>query len=409
MHYDFPIIKRIEDVLPAIEGRDEFIVAEREGYTVINYNVGFEDTFTIDENDLMMNYGDMIPKGVMRRECRGIIFDANGYIISRPFHKFFNVGERDETQLHNVDLSQDHTVMEKMDGSMIRPLVFFDKDNVQVLALGTKMGITDTANQAQEYLNSLDLGDRYGKQYFMLNMANRGFTPLFEFVAPDNRIVIEYDSADLVLLAVRDNVTGEYMSYNDMVRESRDAKLSVVPQFGAVDGDFGEYIDRQRGKEGREGDIIRFADGHMLKIKNDWYVRIHKVKDKIRSDRHILSLVLNNELDDIFPHLDENDFNRVKKFERDFHVSYKEKLVDLSSKIDAVLNEAGGDKKKLAVEVLPNSSFSKKDYSFAFKAYDGHDVGELLMKHILSNLGNTVKYNELAKFLGLNEDVGEVE
>jgi hypothetical protein len=31
MHYEFPMIRHISDVLPHIEGREEFIVAEREG------------------------------------------------------------------------------------------------------------------------------------------------------------------------------------------------------------------------------------------------------------------------------------------------------------------------------------------------------------------------------------------
>ena len=39
MNYEFPTIRNISDVLPAIMGRDEFVVAEKEGYTVINYNV----------------------------------------------------------------------------------------------------------------------------------------------------------------------------------------------------------------------------------------------------------------------------------------------------------------------------------------------------------------------------------
>ena len=38
MNYEFPIIRNISDVLPAIHGRDEFVVAEKEGYTVINFD-----------------------------------------------------------------------------------------------------------------------------------------------------------------------------------------------------------------------------------------------------------------------------------------------------------------------------------------------------------------------------------
>ena len=45
MSYEFPVIKNISDVLPAIAGKEEFIVAERNGFNVINYLVNYELTF----------------------------------------------------------------------------------------------------------------------------------------------------------------------------------------------------------------------------------------------------------------------------------------------------------------------------------------------------------------------------
>ena len=115
MRYQFPKIQTIQDVLPHIQGRDEFVVAERDSYTVINYIVSMSDTFEMSgPNDLT---------GAIRRECRGLIFDKAGVLISRPFHKFFNVNEREETQMNVIDLGQPHVIMEKMDGSMIRPLI----------------------------------------------------------------------------------------------------------------------------------------------------------------------------------------------------------------------------------------------------------------------------------------------
>jgi len=394
MNYEFPIIERIEDVLPAIEGRDEFIVAERPGYKVINYNVGFEDTFTIDENDLMENYGKMIPKGVMRRECRGLIFYTDGRLMSRPFHKFFNVGEREETLVHNLDLSAPHVIMEKMDGSMIRPIMVDGK-----LRLATKMGVTDTSIAAEAIVTVAQLE-------WMEIMFVQGVTPLFEFISPENRIVIEYDRNELVLLALRVDRTGEYLDIYDV---KFDAFFNTVPTYGSVDGSFVEYIARQRGREGREGDIVRFADGHMLKIKNDWYVRIHKVKDKIRTDRHILSLVLEGMIDDVMPHLDENDFARVRDYEARFHDAYNMKRIFLSHFANVMVMEADGDRKKLATELLPRSAATKLEYRFVFGVADGKDMNEMLMTHVKSKLGNTAKYNELAEFLGLDTDVEEAE
>jgi RNA ligase len=393
MNYKFPTIVHMDDVLPAIAGRDEFIVAERDGFKVINYNVGYADTFTIDEDDVMDNYGVMIPKGVMRRECRGLIFHPDGTIMSRPFHKFFNVGERDETQMHCIDMSQPHTLYEKMDGSMIRPMMVNG-----VFRLGTKMGVTDTSIAAEAICTD-------DTRMWMDIAMQQNLTPLFEFVSPDNRIVLKYDEPELVLLAIRHNITGEYLDIEGL---RSNEFFPVVPSYGALDGDFDEYIARQRGKEGREGDIIRFADGHMLKIKNDWYVRIHKVKDKIRTDRHVLALLLANDLDDVYPHLDEIDYNYVKSFEAKFHAAMIDKVAHLNAVVSKALSDAGGDKKKLAIEILPATDLMKHEYGIVFKMADGgHDLGDLVMKHVFASLGNTAKYNDLAAWLGIDADKGE--
>ena len=65
MHLDFPLIQTLDDVLPAIKGRDEFIVAEREDYKVVNYVVNKEDTFFSGDPEI----------DAIRRELRGLIFD----------------------------------------------------------------------------------------------------------------------------------------------------------------------------------------------------------------------------------------------------------------------------------------------------------------------------------------------
>jgi len=193
MFYDFPIIRTIDDVLPHIEGRSEFIVADRGDYIVINYVVATNDTFTMEGPDDL--------GGAIRRECRGLIFYPDGRLMSRPFHKFFNVGEREETMPANVDLSAPHVVMEKMDGSMIRPVMIGD-----TMRLGTKMGVTEIAEEAEKWLFSKSsVAIDWVRSY-----VDRGFTPIFEWIGPDNKIVIDYPEHKLVLLAIRSNETGEY-------------------------------------------------------------------------------------------------------------------------------------------------------------------------------------------------------
>ena len=45
MRYEFPEIRHLEDVRAAIEGRDEFIIAERDWGYVVNYMVNVTETF----------------------------------------------------------------------------------------------------------------------------------------------------------------------------------------------------------------------------------------------------------------------------------------------------------------------------------------------------------------------------
>lgn len=388
MYYKFPIIHTIDDVLPAIENRDEFIVAERDGYDVINYNVAFTDTFDIDTSDMIDNHGNMIPKGVMRRECRGLIFDKSGKIVSRPFHKFFNISEREETQINNISLSSDHFVMEKMDGSMIRPF-----DYGEGLAIGTKMGITDIAVAAHAIVSP-------ALESWMESQIANNVTPLFEFVSPDNRIVVKYKEPNLVLLAIRDNFTGEYLDINE---HQANTFINVVPMYGSINSNLDDYIARQRVKENREGDII--SDGNMrYKIKNDWYVQIHKTKDRIQFKRNILKLILDNQLDDLLPHLDKEDLQHVRDYEADFHAKFDVCVKEWDANANAVIAQSQGDRKRLATEILPNSDIPKWQWMYVYKVADGHKMRDLVMKYIVDSLNTNVKYNAMAEVVGIMKD-----
>jgi len=384
MKYKFPIITHINDVLLAIKDRDEFIVAERDEYDVVNYLVNMEDTFDIDENDVMENHGRMIAKGIMRRELRGVMFNKDGSVLSRPFHKFFNVGERADTQLSEIDFDQPHTILVKEDGSMLRPLLINGG-----VRWGTKMGVTDTAMQAEVF------AARHLKyNNFSMKLIQEHKTPLFEYVGPENRIVLEYAQENLILLAVRDNHSGEYEDYSMVAADYGIPTVANIPAFDSLDS----LVEYTRQMEGSEGFVITFSSGHRVKIKSDWYVRIHKVKDKIRTDRHVLSLILENGLDDILPHLDENDFNRVHTFEADFWRLYHAKKADLHKMYLNAVAEHGTDRKSIALEVVPTLG-NKLDARFIFGQLDGKSVENMLLAQVKSNVGNTTKYENMMSWL----------
>lgn len=376
MNYAFPVIRHIDDVLPHIEGRDEFIVAEREGYTVINYVVAMADTFNMTGAD---DVG-----GAVRRECRGLIFDRDGNLMSRAFHKFFNINEREETQSHAVDMSQDHVVMEKMDGSMIRPILVDG-----YLRLATKMGVTNVAMDAEAWL----AGQDPSLKEWMRQCVEDSVTPIFEWVSPFNQIVLAYETADLVYLGTRDNATGAYVM-------DTSCPFNPVPRYGSVEGNIADYVARQRGAEGREGDIIRFADGHMVKIKNDWYVRIHKTIDRIVFDRNIVNLIINEEVDDVVPMLPQVQADRVRGFELRFWDAFKSTEDALMLLYLEAKNDYGSDRKRIALEFVPTLQ-NKADAQFIFRMLDGHNLRELLLAHIEKNIATNVKWDECARWLGM--------
>ena len=384
MHYTFPKIEHIQDVLPHIEGRSEFVVAEREGYTVINYVVAMSDTFDMYPAGYSGPLSEYDFTGAMRRECRGLIFDKDGKIMSRPFHKFFNVNERDETQSHVLDMSQPHFILEKMDGSMIRPIIVDG-----YLRLATKMGITHVAMQAEEWL----AGQDPSKKEWMRLSVEAGYTPLFEWVSPFNQIVLPYEEADLVYLGTRDTVTGEYLFQEN-------PPFTVVPQYGSVDHSMNDYIERQRQAVDREGDIIRFLDGHMLKIKNDWYVRIHKAIERIVFDRNIVLLILNQEVDDTLPKLPKVQADRVRDFERRFWDAVNKTEFRLTSLFSEALDKYEGDRKRIATEFIPTFS-NKVDGGFIFRMLDGNRPMDLILSHIEKQCFTNTKWDLCAEWLGM--------
>lgn len=393
MNYEFPTITNISDVLPAIEGRDEFVVAEKEGYTVINYNVMMADTFpdVLDSSDLRANHDHYEIENLharIRRELRGIIFNtATGEIIRRPFHKFFNVNEREETQDHVVDLSQDHRILEKLDGSMIAPFIV----NGEVI-WGTKMGATDVAKPVEEFVEA----NSHYRQFAKFTIS-RGYTPIFEWCSRKQRIVLDYKEDQLILTAIRDITTGRYMSHDLMEAHAEAYRIPVVRTW-----DIGLHMDNKtmssfvnyvRDLEDREGFVVRFSDGHMLKLKCDWYVQIHKAKEKILQDRNIVELILDDKLDDVKAHLQAEDRDRLSQFEYDFNLEVASSCISIEHILYGIKAD-GVDRKTFALEIAPN--FSQYDRAAVFSCWDDiSKVYDTVRNTIRNNLTKTVKYEAI--------------
>jgi RNA ligase len=394
MNYEFPTITNISDVLPAIAGRDEFVVAVKEGYTVINYNVMMADTFpdVLDSSDLRANHDHYEVENLharLRRECRGIIFDtATGDIIRRPFHKFFNVNERDETQDHRIDLSRSHAILEKLDGSMIAPFIVNDE-----MIWGTKMGATDVARPVEAFVEA---HPEY--RIFAKFMISRGYTPIFEWCSRKQRIVLDYQEDQLILTAIRSLYDGRYVSRDLMQARAEDYRIPVVRAFNMhEDMDMKAFVEYVRDLEDLEGFIVRFNDGHMLKLKCHWYLQIHKAKEAILQDRNIVELILEEHLDDVKAHLPAEDRDRLTQFENDINKAINISVSDIRIELDSLLRN-GVDRKTFATGRAQELDGYYRPIIFRLFGREDvsrQEIDELVRNTIRNNLGRTAKYEAL--------------
>lgn len=284
-------INHIDDVLPHIEGRDDFAIKrdDAEGYVSIDYKYAGKDTFDHPA----------------RRECRGIKFrSTSGEIMARPLHKFFNAGERTDEEL---DLSRPHVVTEKLDGSMIHPAAVNG-----LVRLMTRAGLTDVAVACeQRHLHQMA---GWGRA-----LAHVGFTPVFEWVSPHNRIVVPYHEDRLVLVALRKNECGTYMPFGAMTDWAQHHGFEVPRVLGTdAYGDWDGLARHCAGLEDTEGYVVWFTDGlepQAVKVKAPWYVTRHRALDGLRTETHVVRLCLDGGVDDVLPMLGAGDRAKLVQFQ----------------------------------------------------------------------------------------------
>ena len=407
MNYQFPMIKHLDDVRPAIEGRDEFIIAERDWGYVANYMVAMTDTFppVLDEEywcpgcklPIAETEGcgsqrcpEAVNLAAIRRECRGLLFHKDGTIMARRLHKFFNVNERDETQFGVMDFTRPHVILEKLDGSMITPVV-----TDAGIRWGTKMGITDVSMGAELFVANHPEYEQFARWCQSMRL-----TPIFEWLSRKQRIVIDYAEDRLVLIALRGTVTGEYKQYCDLLVLGEQFNIEVVKTYEGTADNMAQLMDETKAAEGVEGYIIRFDDGHMLKIKGEWYLRIHKTKDNLTHEKNVIDLLVNEKMDDVKAFMMDEDRKRVDEFESVFWDGVARQVEAYDKYFDMVL-ASKLDRKEYALKWMPTV---KDQDPFApqivFGKFDSKDTQTMMLDIVRKNVGTKTKIDTVRHLWG---------
>lgn len=235
-------------------------------------------------------------------ECRGIVFNAAGDCVARPFNKFFNIGENEDTQVHLLH-GKEFEILEKRDGSLLTPVMV----GGETFWKTKKSFYSDVAVEAAKNVpdNVVELAK---------HCCENNITACFEYTSPFNRIVISYgDTPEFVLLAMRDNVTGKYLSHELMSEQPYGVK--VIEKF---DKTLEQCLSEVDTLTNFEGWCLRdVKTGFYCKLKTSHYLRLHRANTELR-ERDVADMAIDETIDDIKSALalDNIDMTDILKIEQ---------------------------------------------------------------------------------------------
>ena len=233
------------------------------------------------------------------QEARGIIFKEGQW--DRPvcwaFNKFGNYGE---SYVPEIDWST-ACVTEKVDGSLIK--LWYNCGGWHISTNGTidafKAPLNDVKyNSFGDYFIDT-LKKYYPYESDFIENLDEKCTYMFELVGPSNRVVVPYEESKIYFLGVRNNWTGQELSWNiydtyafrvDRFEIPKQYPLTSLAECIKV----AEEFDWQQ-----EGFVV--CDGYFnrVKVKSPAYILAHYTRNNnVITKKHLIKVVLANEVEE---------------------------------------------------------------------------------------------------------------
>lgn len=290
--------------------------------------------------------------------ARGLITDSAGNVIARPFPKFFNLDQIEETKIENLP-SEIPQVYEKLDGSL--GILYARNDKYYIATRGSFS--SEQAVWATEWFRK-NLGDRE---------FDSSYTYLFEIIYPSNRIVVDYgEKEDLILLAVINTADG---AEKDYTAEAERLNLSYTKKFtGGIDEALKAVTEMG---DNEEGVVAKYSNGLRVKIKSDEYKRLHRLLTGFSSKSIWEFLSDNQPLDKLLERVPDEFYEWVKKTKSDLEASY----VRLNEATYAALRNVKDlpDRKEQALYLKEHHP---DVMAFVFGVLDGRNMSKEIWKRV---------------------------
>lgn len=209
---------------------------------------------------------------------RSLVTDTKGAVISAGFPKFFNFGEHAPHDERFVDaLARDAVEFpEKLDGSLIVADLAPDGSTV-TLRTRQSLGLNELEAPIERLIR--ERYPRFREALAADPAVREGHSVLFEFLYPERPVVLRYERAALVLLALVDKRSLS-PSWNEtaLARISREAgvertAIHALPTDPAALRSALDAIPQSEGVVARA--IDREGRPLLIKIKTQSYLRLH--------------------------------------------------------------------------------------------------------------------------------------
>jgi RNA ligase len=181
--------------------------------------------------------------------CRGLVLDSQDRIVSRPFTKFFNLGEPSCPALPN----EPYQVYEKLDGSLA--IAFYHNG---------RWRMTTRGSFANDYVS-------YAERWLADFPFPKEHTVMFEVVIPNDAMSrpVKHDPGLYYLGSVHTESGMDLGPVDDGLWLQRSARC-----YGAESLDVLQA--RAENEVGHEGFVVRFESGLRVKIKTAWYLKLFR-------------------------------------------------------------------------------------------------------------------------------------
>jgi T4 RnlA family RNA ligase len=216
-----------------------------------------------------------------------------------------------------------------------------------------------------------------------------GYTTNMEYTTPDFRIVLPYQTEELVILNLRHRETGELLVGEELLQKYPILHSHSVFTSGEIDSTFPmrntlkESIEEVYKMKDIEGFVVQLKDGTMFKIKTEWYCALHFTRDSIMVDSRLYKAVLEGGSDDLRQLFSTDPFciEKIEKMENLIFMCYNTLVSDVENFYE---DNKHLDRKAYAKAVtteLPNT-LCRQGHAFALYNGKTPEYKETLLKYM---------------------------